>query len=151
MADSADSPEDLAAESWLVASERISEYHGDADDFAGWLFGIARLRQANAYRRSARRQTLPTDDVASLDRGVYDAELLESSDALRTRLQKLSPRERDVIACIDGLDLSVETTAQALGMTRTAVRVARHRGLKRLRRDWPVEELPAVEPTLTTT
>jgi RNA polymerase sigma-70 factor (ECF subfamily) len=37
------------------------------------------------------------------------------------------------VGCIDVIGLDVATTARALGMSTTAVRVARHRGLRRLR------------------
>jgi RNA polymerase sigma-70 factor (ECF subfamily) len=54
---------------------------------------------------------------------------------VRDLLAGLSPRERDVVACIDVVGLSVADAATALGMTPVAVRVARHRALRRLRRD----------------
>jgi RNA polymerase sigma-70 factor, ECF subfamily len=38
-----------------------------------------------------------------------------------------------VVACIDVVGLDVTSTAAALDMTATAVRVAHHRALKRLR------------------
>jgi RNA polymerase sigma-70 factor, ECF subfamily len=38
-----------------------------------------------------------------------------------------------VVACIDVVGLDVASTAAALDMKTTAVRVARHRGLRRLR------------------
>ncbi len=57
---------------------------------------------------------------------------------MRWKLSGLPPREREVLACLEvvGLEvvgLEVATTAAALGLTPTAVRVARHRGLRRLR------------------
>ena len=52
----------------------------------------------------------------------------------------LPPRERDVVGCIDGLGLDVEATARALGISAVAVRVARHRGLRRLRSQVPAQE-----------
>jgi RNA polymerase sigma-70 factor (ECF subfamily) len=55
-------------------------------------------------------------------------------DLTRRLLARLSPREAEVIACIDVVGLDVAATARALGMSTTAVRVARHRGLGRLRR-----------------
>ncbi|WP_281369705.1 RNA polymerase sigma factor, partial [Nocardioides pelophilus] len=51
-----DSPDDLASEAWLVAAQKIADFHGTSSDFAGWLFGIARNHAANARRRSGRRQ-----------------------------------------------------------------------------------------------
>ena len=39
-----------------------------------------------------------------------------------------------MLACLEVVGLDVAQTAQALGMTAVAVRVARHRALHRLRR-----------------
>ena len=57
--DVAVAPEDLAAEAWLTAAQKIADFTGSADQFAGWLFGIARNLAANARRRSVRRDTHP--------------------------------------------------------------------------------------------
>ena len=53
--------------------------------------------------------------------------------AIREKLATLPRRERDVVSCLDVVGLSIADTAEALGMSESAVRVARHRGLKRLR------------------
>jgi len=47
-------------------------------------------------------------------------------------LAALPPRERDVVAAIDIADLDVAATSRLLRITRTAVRSAHHRGLRRL-------------------
>lgn len=134
-ADSAVSADDLAAETWLVAASRIREYTGSSSDFAGWLFGIGRRHAANARRLSGRRRTAPTDEVASLDAGLVpgpDA-MLPERDWLRSAVRSLPPRERDVVVCVDVIGLDVAATTHALGISAVAVRVARHRGLRKLR------------------
>lgn len=129
--------EDLAAETWLTAASRIADFRGSSSDFAGWLFGIARLQARNVERRSARRMTTPATTDA-LDRAAPvhapAAGTGPENEAWVTwLLSHLSERERQVVACIDVVGLDVAGTAAALGMTATAVRVARHRGLRRLR------------------
>lgn len=134
-ADTAAHAEDLASEAWLTAARKLDGFHGDADEFAGWLFGIARKLAANARRSSGRRRTTPSDTIAyDADRPVPgpDASVL-GDDWVRTALAALSPRERDVVACTEVVGLDVAATAEALGMTAVAVRVTRHRALKRLR------------------
>ncbi|WP_170254366.1 sigma factor-like helix-turn-helix DNA-binding protein [Nocardioides szechwanensis] len=59
--------------------------------------------------------------------------VINGIDATRRLLGLLSKREAEVIACIDVVGLDAAATSQALGISVTAVRVARHRGLKRLR------------------
>lgn len=131
---SGDGHDDLAAAAWLVAAEKITEFHGTSSDFAGWLFGIARNHAANSRRRTARRQAV--DAVLALEAPIepgHESGLI--GDAwVREALQALPERERDVVTCLEVLDLDVATTAAALGISPVAVRVARHRGLKRLRR-----------------
>ena len=144
-ADSAVSAEDVLAETWLVAARRVHEFTGDTDAFAGWLFGIGRRHAANTRRRFGRRRTEPSD--ATLHESVDDGHesAVTERDWVRRTLSTLSPRERDVIACLDVVGLGVADTAVALGISESAVRVARHRGLKRLRGDVTTDP----EPNLT--
>lgn len=125
--------DDLAADAWTVAAEKIGSFHGNSSEFAGWLFGIARHHAANARRRAGRRHAAAAT-IPPVDETVAGHESwLAGSDWVRTVLALLPRRERDVVMCLDVLDLDVAATANALGMTQVAVRVARHRGLKRLR------------------
>lgn len=130
--------EDLAAESWLVAARRIHDFVGDADDFGGWLFGIARNLARNDRRMRARRATSPvwTDSENDAFWGVVpDVEgPVDGADLARRLLATLPPREAEVLACIDVVGLDVKATSLALGISPVAVRVARHRGLGRLRK-----------------
>lgn len=132
--DAAVAPEDLAAEAWLTAAEKIADFKGTGEQFAGWLFGIARNLHANAVRRSQRRGTQPAaepEPTTALDGPEPE---LVARDWVNRALAGLPPRERDVVACIDVVGLDVESTARALGISSVAVRVARHRGLARLRK-----------------
>jgi RNA polymerase sigma-70 factor (ECF subfamily) len=130
------SAEDLASESWLTAAARIADFRGSESEFAGWLFGIARLQARNVERRSRRRMTTPATTAAlDLTAGTapHAGADAESDGWVAWVLSHLSERERQVVACIDVVGLDAASTAAALGMSATAVRVARHRALKRLR------------------
>ncbi len=141
-----ESPDDLAADAWTVAAEKIGSFHGNSSEFAGWLFGIARHHTANARRRAGRRHAVAAT-IPPVDEAVPGPESsLAGSDWVRSVLALLPRRERDVVMCLDVLDLDVAATAHALGMTQVAVRVARHRGLKRLRATVPPEGRPAAAP-----
>jgi RNA polymerase sigma-70 factor (ECF subfamily) len=134
--DAAVAPDDLAAEAWLTAAEKVADFHGTSSEFAGWLFGIARNLAGNTRRRGARRETYPTD-LHSVDVGpaVSSPEpSYAARDWVVRALETLPPRERQVVGCIDVVGLDAATTAAALGMSAVSVRVARHRGLARLRR-----------------
>lgn len=142
--------EDLAAESWLVAARRIHDFVGDDDDFGGWLFGIARNLARNDRRTQARRATSPVwaesqpDDFWGV---VADVEApVDGADLARRLLGVLPRREAEVIACIDVVGLDVAATSIALGISPVAVRVARHRGLGRLRRELAAAEGSGAPP-----
>ena len=130
---------DIANETWFTAANRIADFRGDDDAFAGWLFGIARNHLLNTNRRSYRRATVPTslDPRILLPRHERDPHDREAeSDQLawiRSVLAQLPPREADVVACLDVVGLDVAGTAQALSMSANAVRVSHHRALHRLR------------------
>ena len=152
--DAASDCEDVAGETWLTAARRIGEFTGSASDFAGWLFGIARHLAWNQRRRTGRRATVPyAVDLAAPDMwGVSEDETPVNAlglDATRRLLAQLSAREAEVVACLDVVGLDVAGTAAALGISRTAVRVAHHRAMARLRRLVPTHEGAA--PTVVDT
>ncbi len=135
-ADAAYDPEDIAAEAWLTAAEKIASFTGTSDEFAGWLFGISRKLASNSQRKSRRRATypaemLPEPRLAEMSTGPEPQ--LVSTDWVHRLLATLPPREREVVACLDVAQFDVATTARILDMTQVAVRVAHHRAMKRLR------------------
>ena len=136
--DAAVAYDDIAAEAWLTAAQRIADFSGNGSDFAGWLFGIARNVVLNATRRSTRRATFPApmDDPDGGDPMVNPDPYthIDGADWTRRLLADLPPREAEVVACIDVVGLDVAATSQVLGITAAAVRVSRSRGLRRLRR-----------------
>jgi len=130
--------EDVAAEAWLTAAQRIADFSGNSSYFAGWLFGIARNIALNTSRRSVRRGTFPAP-MDGLDR--YDPVAtpdaisgVDGADWTRKLLAHLPPREAEVVACLDVVGLDVAATSQALGITAAAVRVSHSRGLGHLRK-----------------
>lgn len=129
--------EDLAAETWLTAATKIADFKGTSDDFAGWIFGIARMQRRNAERRTTRRRTTPApleslETSATLHASAAGA-TPETDHWIAWLLTHLPERERQVIACIEVVGLDVATTAAALRLSPGNVRVLHHRALKRLR------------------
>src|SRR5690606_28110696 len=98
----------------------------------GWLFGIARRISATSRRTTQRRNTRPTEvedlDVVVPDHGAH----VEHQDWVRAMLGTLPPRERAAVGLVDGLGMDIQTAARVLGVTAVSVRVARHRGLRKL-------------------
>lgn len=148
--DGAVTADDVAAEAWLTAAEKIAGFTGTSSQFAGWLFGIARKLGANTRRRGIRRATHPTDLGTLTDPPAVAGPEADyaAQDWVVRALATLPPRERDVVGCVDVVGLDVESTATALGISPVAVRVSRHRALGRLRRHTPrpVDVLGTVAP-----
>jgi DNA-directed RNA polymerase specialized sigma subunit len=83
-------------------------------------------------RRGSRRRTSPLAEVEPEPVPGPETAYV-AQDWVRSALAGLPDRERDVVTCLDVIGLDVAATAAALGISPVAVRVARHRGLKRLR------------------
>lgn len=141
--DTAAAPEDLAADAWLVAAERIADFDGTVDQFAAWVFGIARNHANNVRRRSKRRATDPAPDVP--DAGFAEDDLpydrAAGLDWIRGQLSHLPRRQGEVIALTEVVGMRATEVSAVLGINATAVRVARHRGLARLRQQARLDEL----------
>jgi RNA polymerase sigma-70 factor, ECF subfamily len=142
-------PEDVASETWLHAIRDLHRFSGDADDFRGWLFSIARHRAIDATRSRARfiDRLLRQHFVREEDHKPAEAEVLA---ALTTReaiklVAALPPDQRDAVALrvIAGLD--TEAAASILRKSPGSVRVALHRGLKALARNPQVAALEEVD------
>lgn len=141
--DNAVANEDLVAHAWLTAADRIATFSGDSDAFGGWLYAIARNRGAHARRRSGHAAApiaagsgieLATEAEGAAGLAEEAGAELERMSWIREVLSELPPKQRDVVACMDVVGLGIDATGQALGLSPSAVRVNRHRGLARLRK-----------------
>lgn len=96
-----------------------------------WVRAIARHKVVDAMRRRGRKAEVPLEDWEDVlvqelpDAALSDREAQRLTDALRGR-------ERDVVEAICLSGESVKQAGDRLAMSEGAVRVALHRGLKRL-------------------
>jgi RNA polymerase sigma-70 factor, ECF subfamily len=129
--------EDVAGDTWLQVAAGLAGFRGGEKGFRAWLFTIARHRAADAGRSRARRPAVPLADSGA-------AEHVVSPDSADLALEAVSARA--VVALIAALprdqaeiimlrvvaDLDVGEVARIVGKTPGAVRLAAHRGLRRL-------------------
>jgi RNA polymerase sigma-70 factor, ECF subfamily len=129
--------EDVAAETWVQVVRGLSRFAGDEAAWRAWLFTTARRRLLDQARVRRRHPTEPLDQItaAEVPRTV-DAEQLAmdniATEAAMSLLSRLPEQQAEVILLRVVAGLDTEVVADMLGRSPGAVRVAAHRGLKRL-------------------
>jgi RNA polymerase sigma-70 factor (ECF subfamily) len=130
-------PEDVAAETWISVVRGLKRFRGDEAAWRAWLFTTARRRAVDEGRHRLRRIEVVTADLPDAHApGQADpAQLvLDGLDtaAVISAIRRLPQRQAEVIMLRVVGGFPVEAVARLVGSTPGAVRVASHRGLKRL-------------------
>jgi RNA polymerase sigma-70 factor, ECF subfamily len=129
--------EDIAAETWVHVVRGLRSFRGGEQAWRAWLFTTARRRAIDLARQRSRRPEAPLDDLAA-------AQLPGAADSAEVALEHLSTAA--AIALVSGLPrlqaevillrvvagLDTGSVARLLRTSPGAVRVAAHRGLRRL-------------------
>jgi RNA polymerase sigma-70 factor, ECF subfamily len=131
--------DDVTAEAWLQIVRDLAAFTGNLDDFRAWTARIVRNRAFDDARARSRR---PAEQLSDADVATFaapDDTAAEAVEQIRTeaavRLIAGLPREQaEVVLLRAVVGLDARATAQVMGKTPGAVRVAAHRGLKTLRR-----------------
>jgi len=132
--------EDVAGETWVQVVAGLARFRGDEDAFRAWLFTIARHRAADAGRSRARRPVVPLAGTELLDAPLSPmapdtADLALEAISARAMVRLIATLPADqaeiiMLRVVAGLDASA--VARIIGKSPGAVRVAAHRGLRRL-------------------
>lgn len=129
--------EDVASDTWASVIKGLRRFTGDETAWRAWVFTTARRRAIDAGRRRARAAELelawrqsPVESVAG-DAADAVVERLDTDAALRLVAQ-LSPLQAEVVVLRAVAGLPVEEVARIVGRSPGAVRIAAHRGLRRL-------------------
>jgi RNA polymerase sigma-70 factor, ECF subfamily len=122
--------DDLVQESLIAIHTRRGTYDR-SQPFTAWSYAIARHKLIDHFRRRGRATTVPIDDGGALFVPDESASV-ESRLDIEKVLAKLPPATQALIRDIKLKDLSNAEAAAARGMSETAVKVAVHRGLKKL-------------------
>jgi RNA polymerase sigma-70 factor (ECF subfamily) len=129
--------EDVAADTWIYVVRSLVDFRGNEQEWRAWLFTTARRRAIDERRRIMRRPAAPLAEVAS-DRLPVSADAAdEAIEHLATRsvmalVARLPPLQAEVILLRVVAGLDNEAVARLVGRSPGAVRVAAHRGLRRL-------------------
>jgi RNA polymerase sigma-70 factor (ECF subfamily) len=131
--------EDVAAETWVQVVRGLRSFRGDEQAWRAWLFTTARRRAIDLARHRSRRPEAPLDDIAVAQMpGTEDSAeaALEhlSTEAAIAMLSGLPRLQAEVILLRVVAGLDTDSVARLLRKSPGAVRVAAHRGLRRLAR-----------------
>lgn len=96
-----------------------------------WLFAIARYKIIDAFRARGRRVTVDIDGHAETLAAPADEDPTQAGDMERV-LDELDGRSATIVRAIGLEGASVGDVSERLQMSEGAVRVALHRGLKKL-------------------
>jgi RNA polymerase sigma-70 factor (ECF subfamily) len=131
------SADDVAQEICLAVLTALPSYRDQGRPFLSFVYGIASHKVADAHRNAARNRAdlvpeLP--DTPELTEGP-EAQVLQNevTGRMAKLLHNLPERQREVLILRVVVGMSAEETAEAVGSTPGAVRVAQHRALSRLR------------------
>ncbi len=137
------SADDVAQEVLLAVMTALPNYRIQGRPFLAFVYGIASHKVIDAHRAAGRNRADPVSDVP--DSAVYSdgpeqrALQDELSGEMGQLLTKLPFKQREILVLRVVVGLSAEETAEAVGSTPGAVRVAQHRALARLRKFMPEE------------
>lgn len=132
---SVDQADDLTQEI-LMAIHAVRHTYRPDQPFENWMFGIARHKLLDHFRRLMRKNSheIADDELVTFmaDPANTPEEALSGKE-LRIILGHLPERQRRIIIMTKMEGFSVSETAEKMNMTETAIKVTVHRGLKKLR------------------
>lgn len=129
--------EDIASEAWLQIARDLRGFSGDGDGFRGWAATIARHRALDHLRARRRRPVadLPFEYLVELAAGDDTAgaalATVGTADALAL-ISRLPRDQAEAVLLRVVMELDAESAARVLGKRAGSVRMAAHRGLRRL-------------------
>ncbi len=144
----ADTADDLTSEIFSRALRKIDSYAPRKGPFAAWLFAIARNTVNSHHRKERLRRLVPISQARHLPASDSTPEehlaRQEERAALLEALQRLSPRERDILSLRFAANLRYARIARLTGLSEANLAVIVHRALRKLR-DFLEEDSPGGE------
>lgn len=129
--------EDVASDAWVSVVRNLHTFSGDEQGWRAWVFTIARSRLRDEQRRLGRRP-VPVDtetllavrpDGADV---VGQVEEILTTEAALALIARLPQEQAEMVLLRHVVGLDVERVARVVDKKPGAVRVAVHRGLKKL-------------------
>ncbi|HEY8453901.1 MAG: RNA polymerase sigma factor [Micromonosporaceae bacterium] len=129
--------DDIASETWLQLVRDLATFRGDDTDFRAFAARVGRNRAMDHLRRVRRRPAVqaPTEVFDELPTGADTAAAAAagmSTDAALALIAKLPIDQAEAVLVRVVMGLDARSAGRVLGKRPGAVRIAAHRGLRRL-------------------
>ena len=129
--------EDVASEAWLQIARDLPSFRGDGTAVRGWAARIARNRALDHLRARSRRPVAGAgvDELVQLpDRADTAGEALDAvaTDRALAAIATLPREQAEAVLLRVVMGLDSTSAARVLGKRAGSVRMATHRGLRRL-------------------
>ncbi|WP_372461700.1 RNA polymerase sigma factor [Actinacidiphila acidipaludis] len=129
--------EDVASEAWLQIARDLPSFRGDGNSIRGWAARIARNRALDHIRARSRRPIAGAgvDELVQLpDRADTAGEALDAvaTDRALAAIAALPREQAEAVLLRVVMGLDSTSAARVLGKRAGSVRMATHRGLRRL-------------------
>jgi len=126
--------EDVTASAFERAYRRAGSFNPSRGSMRAWLFGIARNAALDELRRRRRNVEMTSEPVADTVPAEEEAEVAMRRAALRAGMEKLSARERELVALKFFAGLSTAEIASVISVGERAAAMRVHRTIEKLRR-----------------
>ena len=133
------SADDVTQEVAMTIVSALPRYQDMGRPVLAWVFGIAVRKVGEAHRARRRRPEDPVDVLPDQPAGAEVGQpesrtlRLETTREMAALLAVLPAPQGEILRLRIAAGLSADETAEVLGMTAGAVRVAQHRALAKLR------------------
>ncbi len=129
--------DDIAQEVCMAVLNALPSYRREGRPFLAFVYGIAGNKIVDAHRAAGRSRSNPVADFPDVVSNDPNPEQVVVGAAVAARmhelLKELPLNQREILIMRVGAGMSADETAQALGTSPGAVRVAQHRALAKLR------------------
>jgi len=124
----ADAAEDAVQETLIAIHTKRATYD-PSRPFTAWVYGIARYKLVDVYRRERRGQMVPLEAAGELFANDHAEEAGVKRD-VRKLLARLPAAKRRLVEAVKLEGESIADTAKRTGLSEVSVKVAVHRAVK---------------------
>jgi RNA polymerase sigma-70 factor (ECF subfamily) len=120
--------EDLVQETLIAIHGRRATYD-PGQPLTAWVFGIARYKLIDEFRREKRRASVPLEDAGELF-AADESEALAARRDVEKLLARQPEAKRNLVRAVKLDGASIAEVAVRTGLSETAVKVGVHRAVK---------------------